>query len=67
MHNRINKKSRKTEMASYFLYGFHSVVEAIANKNRKKLELWVTRNAYNKLISKVILPKIPINYLEKNS
>ena len=64
MRKPIEKRNRKTEN-SYFLYGLHSVAEAIANPKRKKLELWVTKNAYNKLISKVTLPKLPINYLEK--
>ena len=67
MRNPIEKRRRKTEINTYFLYGLHSVAEAIANPKRIKLELWLTKNARNKLISKVTLPKIPTHYLEKTS
>ncbi len=63
----MHKKNRKTEANSYYLYGLHSVAEAISNPKRKKLELWVTKNAYNKLTAKLTLPKIPTHYIENVS
>ncbi len=67
MRIRINKKKKKLDPSSYYLYGFHAVYEAISNKKRKKLELWLTKNAYNKLISQTTLPRIPIHFIEKTS
>ena len=47
-----------------WLYGFHSVIAAIENTNRKKYRLVCTKNALSKLSNKEIL-KSTIEGLEK--
>ena len=49
MRIQIKRRKRAPNKSSYYLYGFHSVLEAISNPRREKIELWLTKNAYKKL------------------
>jgi len=64
MNSYIKKRKKGSSADSYYLFGFHSVSQALLNPKRKKYELWTTRNAREKLGSKMSLPKIPIHFLE---
>ena len=48
------------------MFGLHAVKAAIKNPNRKKHELWISKNAEAKIFNDIKTPKIPIFNIDKS-
>lgn len=63
----INDKYKKIKNLNrnnkYYIYGIHSVQEALKNPKRKKIFLYVTRNSYQKVSYEIIESKVKFKIL----
>ena len=57
-------KTNHNSNKKIWLYGYHSVIAAIENKNRKKYRLVCTKNALSKLSNKVEKLTIDIRIID---
>ena len=51
--------------STYYMFGLHSVKAAIQNPNREKHELWISKNARDKIFQNNKIPDIPIFDIDK--
>ena len=63
----INDKYKKIKNLNrnnkYYIYGIHSVQEALKNPKRKKIFLYVTRNSYQKVSYEIVESKVKFKIL----
>ena len=63
----FNKRYKNNkENSDYYMFGLHAVKAAIKNPNRKKHELWISKNAEAKIFNDIKTPKIPIFNIDKS-